>query len=140
MANEPILILAALLAVYAVLGILYESYIHPMTILSTLPSAGVGAVLALMRPKHFVPAHAAEALPTRSSPACVASWRRCRARHCFCKQFRTFVASRHPSFWNGLQQCSSPQANWISLPSGGLPEDTLGHFRFRHSIAAGGRE
>jgi multidrug efflux pump len=48
LANEPILILAALLAVYAVLGILYESYVHPVTILSTLPSAGVGAVLALM--------------------------------------------------------------------------------------------
>jgi multidrug efflux pump len=48
LANEPILILAALLAVYAVLGILYESYVHPITILSTLPSAGVGAVLALM--------------------------------------------------------------------------------------------
>ena len=42
------LILAALVAVYIVLGILYESYIHPITILSTLPSAGVGAVLALM--------------------------------------------------------------------------------------------
>jgi multidrug efflux pump len=48
LANEPILILAALLAVYIVLGILYESYVHPITILSTLPSAGVGAVLALM--------------------------------------------------------------------------------------------
>jgi len=48
LANEPILILAALLAVYIVLGVLYESYIHPITILSTLPSAGVGAVLALM--------------------------------------------------------------------------------------------
>ena len=47
LANEPWLILAALLAVYIVLGILYESYIHPITILSTLPSAGVGAVLAL---------------------------------------------------------------------------------------------
>jgi multidrug efflux pump len=47
LANEPVLILAALLAVYAVLGILYESYVHPVTILSTLPSAGVGAVLAL---------------------------------------------------------------------------------------------
>ncbi|HEX4149890.1 MAG TPA: efflux RND transporter permease subunit, partial [Pirellulales bacterium] len=46
--NEPILILAALLAVYIVLGILYESYIHPITILSTLPSAGVGALLALL--------------------------------------------------------------------------------------------
>jgi multidrug efflux pump len=45
--NEPILVLAALAAVYIVLGILYESYIHPLTILSTLPSAGVGAVLAL---------------------------------------------------------------------------------------------
>jgi len=48
LATEPFLILAALLAVYIVLGILYESYIHPITILSTLPSAGVGAVLALM--------------------------------------------------------------------------------------------
>jgi multidrug efflux pump len=47
-ANEPYLILAALVAVYIVLGILYESYVHPLTILSTLPSAGVGAVLALM--------------------------------------------------------------------------------------------
>jgi multidrug efflux pump len=46
--NEPYLILAALVAVYIVLGVLYESYIHPITILSTLPSAGVGAVLALM--------------------------------------------------------------------------------------------
>ena len=45
--NEPYLIAAALLAVYIVLGVLYESYIHPITILSTLPSAGVGAVLAL---------------------------------------------------------------------------------------------
>ncbi len=48
LSNEPILIAAALLAVYIVLGVLYESYIHPITILSTLPSAGVGAVLALM--------------------------------------------------------------------------------------------
>jgi multidrug efflux pump len=46
--NEPILILAALVTVYIVLGILYESFIHPITILSTLPSAGVGALLALM--------------------------------------------------------------------------------------------
>ncbi|MGP8246568.1 MAG: multidrug efflux RND transporter permease subunit [Bryobacteraceae bacterium] len=46
--NEPILIAAALTAVYLVLGILYDSYIHPITILSTLPSAGVGALLALM--------------------------------------------------------------------------------------------
>ncbi len=46
--NEPILILAALVTVYIVLGVLYESYIHPLTILSTLPSAGVGAILALM--------------------------------------------------------------------------------------------
>jgi multidrug efflux pump len=45
--NEPVLILAALLSVYIVLGMLYESYIHPITILSTLPSAGVGAILAL---------------------------------------------------------------------------------------------
>jgi hydrophobe/amphiphile efflux-1 (HAE1) family protein len=48
LANEPILILAAIVTVYIVLGILYESYIHPVTILSTLPSAGVGALLALM--------------------------------------------------------------------------------------------
>ena len=46
--NEPILILAALLAVYLVLGILYESLIHPLTILSTLPSAGLGALLAML--------------------------------------------------------------------------------------------
>jgi multidrug efflux pump len=48
LANEPILILAALITVYIVLGVLYESYIHPITIISTLPSAGVGALLALM--------------------------------------------------------------------------------------------
>jgi multidrug efflux pump len=48
LANEPSLILAALVTVYIVLGILYESYIHPITILSTLPSAGVGAILALL--------------------------------------------------------------------------------------------
>ena len=46
--SEPMLILAAVLTVYIVLGVLYESYIHPITILSTLPSAGVGALLALM--------------------------------------------------------------------------------------------
>ena len=46
--NEPLLIAAALVTVYIVLGILYESYMHPLTILSTLPSAGVGAMLALM--------------------------------------------------------------------------------------------
>jgi multidrug efflux pump len=48
LSNEPLLILAALIVVYIVLGVLYESYIHPITILSTLPSAGVGAILALM--------------------------------------------------------------------------------------------
>jgi multidrug efflux pump len=48
LANEPLLILAALVTVYIVLGVLYESYVHPLTILSTLPSAGVGALLALM--------------------------------------------------------------------------------------------
>jgi len=48
LSNEPILILAALITVYIVLGVLYESYIHPVTILSTLPSAGVGAILALL--------------------------------------------------------------------------------------------
>ena len=46
--TQPYLILAALIAVYIVLGLLYESYIHPLTILSTLPSAGVGALLILM--------------------------------------------------------------------------------------------
>jgi multidrug efflux pump len=48
LASEPLLILAAIITVYIVLGILYESYIHPITILSTLPSAGVGALLALL--------------------------------------------------------------------------------------------
>jgi multidrug efflux pump len=48
LANEPVLIVAAILAIYIVLGILYESFIHPITVLSTLPSAGVGAVLALL--------------------------------------------------------------------------------------------
>ena len=47
LANEPVLIAAALVVVYVILGVLYESYIHPLTILSTLPSAGVGALLAL---------------------------------------------------------------------------------------------
>jgi multidrug efflux pump len=47
LSNEPILILAAIITVYIVLGVLYESYVHPITILSTLPSAGVGALLAL---------------------------------------------------------------------------------------------
>jgi multidrug efflux pump len=46
--NEPLLIVAALITVYIVLGVLYESYVHPITILSTLPSAGVGAILALL--------------------------------------------------------------------------------------------
>jgi multidrug efflux pump len=48
LSGEPLLILAAIIAVYIVLGVLYESYVHPLTILSTLPSAGVGAVLALL--------------------------------------------------------------------------------------------
>ena len=48
LSNEPVLILAALVTVYIVLGVLYESYVHPITILSTLPSAGVGAILALI--------------------------------------------------------------------------------------------
>jgi len=46
--NQPYLILAALITIYLVLGVLYESYVHPLTILSTLPSAGVGALLALI--------------------------------------------------------------------------------------------
>ncbi|MGD1089510.1 MAG: efflux RND transporter permease subunit, partial [Verrucomicrobiota bacterium] len=48
LANQPLLILAAVITVYIILGVLYESYIHPITILSTLPSAGVGAILALI--------------------------------------------------------------------------------------------
>ncbi len=48
LASEPFLILAAILVIYIVLGVLYESYVHPLTILSSLPSAGVGALLALM--------------------------------------------------------------------------------------------
>jgi len=48
LASQPYLILAAIIAVYLILGILYESYIHPITILSTLPSAGLGALIALM--------------------------------------------------------------------------------------------
>ena len=48
LSNEALLILAALVTVYIVLGVLYESFIHPITILSTLPSAGVGALLALI--------------------------------------------------------------------------------------------
>ena len=48
LANQPILILSALVVVYLVLGMLYESFVHPLTILSTLPSAGVGAILALI--------------------------------------------------------------------------------------------
>src|SRR3546814_8191817 len=48
LANELWLILAAIVCVYIVLGVLYESFVHPLTILSTLPSAGVGALLALM--------------------------------------------------------------------------------------------
>jgi multidrug efflux pump len=52
LANESLLILAAIVTVYIVLGMLYESFIHPITILSTLPSAGVGAILALVLFKH----------------------------------------------------------------------------------------
>jgi multidrug efflux pump len=48
LSNEPLLILAAVVTVYIILGVLYESYIHPITILSTLPSAGAGAILSLM--------------------------------------------------------------------------------------------
>jgi multidrug efflux pump subunit AcrB len=47
LSNEPVLIAAALVVVYVILGVLYESYIHPLTILSTLPSAGIGALIAL---------------------------------------------------------------------------------------------
>src|SRR5438445_5539676 len=48
LANEPLLVLAAVVTVYIVLGVLYESWVHPVTILSTLPSAGLGALLALI--------------------------------------------------------------------------------------------
>ncbi|MFX4431703.1 efflux RND transporter permease subunit, partial [Acinetobacter baumannii] len=48
LSNQLFLILAAIITVYIVLGVLYESFIHPLTILSTLPSAGIGALLALM--------------------------------------------------------------------------------------------
>ena len=48
LSSEPLLILAALVAIYVVLGILYESYVHPLTVLSTLPAAGIGAVIALI--------------------------------------------------------------------------------------------
>ena len=65
LANEPLLILAALVTVYIVLGVLYESYIHPITILSTLPSAGVGALLAL----HAVPHRLQRHRPHRHHPA-----------------------------------------------------------------------
>jgi multidrug efflux pump len=47
-ASQPILFMASILAVYIVLGVLYESYVHPLTVLSTLPSAGLGAMLALL--------------------------------------------------------------------------------------------
>ena len=60
LANEPLLILAALVTVYIVLGVLYESYIHPITILSTLPSAGVGALLALLLCRHGAQRHRAD--------------------------------------------------------------------------------
>ena len=55
--EQPLLIGAALVTVYLVLGILYESYIHPITILSTLPSASVGALLALWAVRHRVHRH-----------------------------------------------------------------------------------
>ena len=65
LASEPLLILAALITVYIVLGVLYESYIHPITILSTLPSAGVGALLALI-----VCRHASSASSRSSASSC----------------------------------------------------------------------
>ncbi len=65
LSNEPILILAALITVYIVLGVLYESYIHPITILSTLPSAGVGAILGPAFVPHGIQRHRAH----RTHPA-----------------------------------------------------------------------
>ena len=58
--SQPWLILAALITVYIVLGVLYESYVHPITILSTLPSAGVGALLALHAVRYRVQHHRAD--------------------------------------------------------------------------------
>ena len=58
--NQPYLILAALITIYLVLGVLYESYVHPLTILSTLPSAGVGALLALIAFRHRIQHHVAD--------------------------------------------------------------------------------
>ncbi len=63
--SQPYLILAALVAVYIILGMLYESYIHPLTILSTLPSAGVGALLMLL----IVPHRSVGHRPDRHHPA-----------------------------------------------------------------------
>ena len=60
LANESTLILAAMVTVYLVLGVLYESFIHPITILSTLPSAGVGAILALIRIQERSGCHCAD--------------------------------------------------------------------------------
>ena len=54
LSTQPLLIIAALVTIYIVLGVLYESTIHPITILSTLPSAGVGALLALLAHRHRV--------------------------------------------------------------------------------------
>jgi len=66
--SEPLLILAAIVTVYIVLGVLYESYIHPITILSTLPSAGVGAIVALIL--------------TRTTSVLSADWHHSADRHC----------------------------------------------------------
>ena len=63
LANEGWLMLAAVLAVYIVLGVLYESYIHPLTILSTLPSAGIGALIALLLTRQI-------SASSRSSASC----------------------------------------------------------------------
>ena len=69
LSSEPLLILAAIITVYIVLGVLYESYIHPITILSTLPSAGVGALLALLSRGEDVPQE-----PNGSKRAPVQRW------------------------------------------------------------------
>ena len=58
--DQPLLILAALLTIYIVLGVLYESLLHPLTILSTLPTAGIGALLALLATKHALHRHRAD--------------------------------------------------------------------------------
>ena len=84
--NLVILIFAALVAVYIVLGILYESFIHPLTILSTLPSAGVGALLALRLRKSMSHRLKAVALVTGCKPCSGQRPARCFPHQAGCKK------------------------------------------------------